>query len=58
MFENNGQIRRLLFKFVDFLCSRSAVSDRVIKDISSESILKAKSNFTLLIYIPFQDICE
>ena len=26
--------------------------------ICEQYILKAKSNFTLFIYIPFQDICE
>ena len=36
-------------KFIAFqLCSQ----------FHSFSILKAKSNFTLFIYIPFRDICE
>ena len=36
MFIKIGHIRGLLFKFVDFLYSRSKVFDRVIKVISSE----------------------
>ena len=36
--EIGNNIRRLLFKFVDFLYSRSEVFDLVIKVISSENI--------------------
>ena len=36
-------VRGLLFKFVDFLYSRSKVFDRVIKIISSENIFFSQS---------------
>ena len=37
-FRSNRTIRGLLFKFVDFLYSRSEVFDRVLNVISSENI--------------------
>ena len=31
---------------------------KIGKSAGVDNILKTKSNFTLFIYIPFQDICE
>ena len=37
---------------------KSNVQDALFYDLALLYILKAKSNFTLFIYIPFQDICK